>query len=113
MTYNSFYVGYQCIQKPQFVIAPFIGMSTMRFTLLNQAIGDKTYTNPLKASFTAGIGFELRSKPFLQYNTSQFRYGLSGRFSYSPYNYLPTLSGNCFALSMSIALYLDTLITKL
>ncbi len=107
MNYHTFTVGYEIIRKPQFQLTPYAGMSTMRMFLVDDDINDKKYTNPLKASFNAGLALDFRSKPFFQSNTSQFRYGLAIRANYSPYTYLPKLAGNCLSFTLGLSIYMD------
>lgn len=107
MNYHTYTVGYEVVKKPQFILTPYAGFSTMRFSLSDNNSLTKKYTNPLKASVNAGLGMDFRSKAFFQSNTSQLRYGISLRANYSPYQYLPKLSGNCLSFTLGLSIYLD------
>ena len=107
LTYNSLYIGYEVIRKPQFIVAPFAGLSTFRMS--RRDIPDETpgHLGPLKASIIAGLVIDWRSQAFFQNNHCQLRYGLNTRISYSPYEYAPGLRGNCISVSMGLSFYLD------
>lgn len=107
MSYSNLSVGYEIIKKPQFLLAPYVGMSTMRMTMRNPNPSGESIPGPLRAAFNAGLGMDFRSKAFFQNNNSQFRYGLCVRANYSPYNYLPKLKGDCFSFTLGISVYLD------
>lgn len=108
MSYGTFSIGYNLVRQPQFVLTPYAGISAMRMSLRDyDDVQIKKYTNPLRASVNAGLALDFRSKAFYQNNSIQFRYGLTMRANYSPYNYLPKLQGNCLSFSLGLSLYMD------
>lgn len=108
MNYSSVFVGYEIIKKPQFLLTPYVGLSTFRMMLIDNP-GKKYYTDPLKGSINLGLGMDFRSQPFFQSNKVQLRYGLTVRASYSPYTYLPKLPGNCLSFMVGLSFYVDAI----
>lgn len=108
LTHHYLFVGYQIVHRPRFSITPFAGFSTLKMIMIDNDINNKKYHDPLKASILVGLGMDFKSKPFYQNNNAMFRYGISLRTGYSPYKYLPKMSGNCLTFSLGISFFMDT-----